>query len=94
MSGTMDPAKRYAVYLNNLRQKKLVDYEIVAVSEGLRHDERWTTTILFKFALDEFKSALVPRPGGYTAIGKTKGEALTIASFYALQHLGYIRDQD
>ncbi|KAG8991500.1 hypothetical protein FRB94_012457 [Tulasnella sp. JGI-2019a] len=86
----MDPTKRYPVILNNLKQKKLVDYEVVEVPEGPRHEEKWTVTILFKFALDASGSALLPRPEGYVAPGRTKGEALTIASFYALQHLGYI----
>ncbi|KAG8991501.1 hypothetical protein FRB94_012458 [Tulasnella sp. JGI-2019a] len=86
----MDSSKRYPVVLNNLKQGKLVDYNVVRVSDGLQHEENWTVTVIFTFAFDKSGSPLTPRPEGYTGTGHSKGEALSFASFSALQHLGYI----
>ncbi|KAG8990921.1 hypothetical protein FRB94_013016 [Tulasnella sp. JGI-2019a] len=90
-STNMDPTKRYAVTLNNLKQANLVDYTIVNVPDGPQHQQNWTVTIIFNFALNRSnRLPLTPQPEGYTANSGSKGEALTIASFYALRHLGYI----
>ncbi|KAG8988218.1 hypothetical protein FRB94_003199 [Tulasnella sp. JGI-2019a] len=94
MSGTMNPVKRYATTLNNLKQKKLVDYETIEIREGAHHQESWTVTVLLKFAhkveSDGRRTVLTPKSLGYTATANAKREALTIACYYALQDLGYV----
>ncbi|KAG9032007.1 hypothetical protein FRB95_002029 [Tulasnella sp. JGI-2019a] len=93
MSGTTGIVPRYAVILNNLKQRELVDFRIVDLSDGPRHNENWTATIIFEYVyrvVGGQKMALAPRPEGYTATASSKREARTIASYYALLDLGYI----
>ncbi|KAG8987642.1 hypothetical protein FRB94_001607 [Tulasnella sp. JGI-2019a] len=80
--------RRYATTLNNHMQKRRVEFTTVTVPEGPHHQEIWTATITFTYALDA-QDKVVPVPFFYVGQGSSKGAALTAASLLALQELGY-----
>ncbi|KAG9001930.1 hypothetical protein FRB94_000686 [Tulasnella sp. JGI-2019a] len=85
---SQDLIKRYAVTLNNHKQKGRVDFTTVQVPDGLRHKESWTVTIKFTYARNADNEEVAPF--FEVGHGATKGKALTAASFLALRTLGYI----
>ncbi|KAG9001928.1 hypothetical protein FRB95_007503 [Tulasnella sp. JGI-2019a] len=80
--------KRYATTLNNHMQKGRVAFDIVTVPEGPQHEQIWTATITFTYALNA-QGMEVTVPVFYVDQGPSKGAAITAASLRALQGLGY-----
>ncbi|KAG8983621.1 hypothetical protein FRB94_005428 [Tulasnella sp. JGI-2019a] len=77
-------AARYSVKLNNLKQKRSVNYNVIEVSEGPRNQELWTVTVYVTSTTIEN----VETPFHFSGQGNSKGQAFNVASLSVLQELG------
>ncbi|KAG8983647.1 hypothetical protein FRB94_005424 [Tulasnella sp. JGI-2019a] len=88
MSNTLPPGmetgKRYSVILNNLAQGKRVRFSTVFVPDGPKNNETWTCSISLEFK-DGTEYTIPPM---YTACGKSRGDALNVASYLLLASIG------
>ncbi|KAG8983648.1 hypothetical protein FRB94_005425 [Tulasnella sp. JGI-2019a] len=84
MPATEIAGTRFSVKLNNLMQKKMVEYAVIEVSDGPRNKEIWTVTVnVISTAIPGAKAPFL-----CTGQGSTKGQAFNAASDSVLQKLG------